>query len=385
MNSANDARRIVNLAQLQTQCEKDYPFVAEARAALRDSSVGSRLAALRHLLRDHEVESVQGEEIRRREGIDRLLYFFGLVELGIWTGDLPTTLPDDFAIDTLRVLSNPAVKTYYEVHYALALPGLLRRRLEGAPAVSAASQSSAGCFGMFLELSQPLYRDRDLDAFFWLLDDGTYGDIGLADMTKVLGERHRFLQAVSTKPQNRSYDEAAAVGFSKFLAFSVNFHSLMRRTEALPMLRAGFWYAHAYWFGKLSEKLRLELDRGIQALAWKRDAWEESGFVSTQSRHTLSEVAPTVQARSVAELAAMDAEAERARRKLQRVVGALTSSRYATPLRGKLETTVRNALHSQSSPARRRGKDLRQTNQAKRILTNPESSTSEKPLMRTSE
>lgn len=346
MTTANEARRNVNLDQLKAEFEKESSYVVKALERVRNASSEPQLTALAHLLRDHRSNGIHGDDIAKREGFDLLLHFYGLVEIGIWTGDFPEQLPERFADDARCVLSAPAVRDYYEVHYPLALPGLLRRRLEGRPVVAAGSQHSSGRFGAFLELSGPLQRDQDIDAFLWLLDGGSYGDVNLTSMIRILRERRDFLNALSTKSPNREYDAAAAVGFSKFLDFCSNFQSLLQRTQAQPMLRAGFWYAHAYWFGQLSDKLRLELDRGIDALAWKRDPWREGREDRENARSDKDPTAVAWRDRSKVDLAESDKTAERARQKLKRVIDALTSGRYASPLRGRIEPSVRKAIHA---------------------------------------
>lgn len=356
-------RRAINLAQLHAEHTKASSHASLAIVRVSEATDRRRARELAHLLRDHREEPISGEEIAWRDGFDALLTLYSFIELGVWTGDLPGELPFTLARDAHQVLAHAAVRAYYEEHYPLALPGLLRRRLEGAPVVDAGSLHAPGRFGSFLEMSRVLDRDDDLEVFLWLLDDGSYGDVSLADVLALLRTPRSFLNAIGTRPTKRSVVASAAVGFSKLLRFCADFDALLRRTATQPLLRAGFWYAHAYWFGRLSLQMRDDLHRGIDALAWKSKSWVPLKVdLENRRQDEDREAVTSVPSRSAAVQAIIDREADAERTRLRRIVDRLTSGRLARPIRGRLEPKVRRALHPHSERDLARSGDARRTN-----------------------
>jgi hypothetical protein len=277
---------LISLRQLEDEYFNVSEFVPKAEELVLKSEGnirGPTYSNLRRLLRHHRERAIRDSETWYRDGFDFLLALYGAIEIGIWTGDLPAKLPEEFARRAFRVLTHPAVRRYYERHYRVLLPSLLRRRLQGNALVEAGSQKDPGRFALFLEISRPIEHDDDLETFLWFLDGG-WRSADIDDTRWVLSNPGRFLRTMALKrprtPLNKS-----VVGFTKFLIFCRNFERFLDQIGDQPILQAGCWHYHAYWFDRSADHLRDELDRAIECFA----SWEHShGPDSKHSSRKLS-------------------------------------------------------------------------------------------------
>src|SRR6186713_402131 len=85
---------------------------------------------LEDLLRYHDPE-IDEDEVGPRDDLDRLLEFYGLVEIAAQAGLTPARLPQPFLNQVKHVLTNVNVRRYYRKHYPLLLPDMLLARCLG--------------------------------------------------------------------------------------------------------------------------------------------------------------------------------------------------------------------------------------------------------------
>lgn len=316
------------------QLREDYfgvtRYVPRVEQLVHDIAAGTSRRSLDRLLRHHSEEAVSDQETWWRDGLDYLLALYGAIEIGIWTGDLPADLPEEFAERARSVLFHPAVRRYHEEHYALVLPSLLCSRLRGAPKIRAGSLRDPGRFAIFLEVTRPIEHDSDLETFLWYLDGGWRGsDIG--DTKHVLRSRERFLRAMASRPDARTPLERSVVGFAKFLTFSRAFERLLDGTAERPTLAAGFWYYHAYWFARSAARLRRHMDSGIACFAAWAGARDDVAIKSPTSGTPTSAGAP---AEDSSKGYAEDRE------RMRRTIARLTSGDFGIPLHALLDPAL---------------------------------------------
>lgn len=231
------------------------------------------------MLRHHDDEEISDAETWFRDGVDYVLAFYSVCEIGAATGHLPAALPQQLLEKALVFLDHPAVRTYYEYRYPLKLPVLYRDRiLAGQILLHPGVADPRDSFSVFLELSRPIENDIDLESFLWFLDGGTRWDdhrddyVDIDDTRSVLRKPKQMVRVLSTKPSKRGELDRSVVGFGKFLQFCGDFERLLIEVGDSPRLQAYYWHYHAYWFRHAAERLRRELPEAIAALSKWRSA-----------------------------------------------------------------------------------------------------------------
>lgn len=221
---------------------------------------------LAHLLRHHDEEGVKDwKEIELRDGFDDLLSFYSLIEIAIRIGYVPHPLPRAFHHQVLDDLMDRDVRRYYEKNYPLELPKLLRMRLTGdyhhleTRAKNGGGSRNEGLpshrlFEAFLDLSGTLQGDEDIDNFLMMLDSFTLSDgSDLTDLLKVMAKPKQFMKSFSARQSQQSDLESSVHGFTKAVSFCEAFDDLLVTTGKYPVLQAGMWHFHAYWFNGLKK------------------------------------------------------------------------------------------------------------------------------------
>jgi len=226
----------------------------------------TRPQKLWHLLRHHNEEPVLGQEVTLRDAVDDLLSFYGVVEVASCIDFVPSVLPQAFQEEALRVLSEPAVRRYYEWNYPLPIVNRFRERLLGW---TIARDRSGGVdkislFYRFLSLLEMIESDDRVTAFLWLLDSGEEGGYEIDDVLYVLSSPKRFISSTSRSPQRQTKLDKAVIGFSRFLNICVEYYNLLRDAAEVPVFAESIWAHQAYWFYRLHEDFGKDLERSIK-------------------------------------------------------------------------------------------------------------------------
>ena len=269
----------VNFAQLRRDFYIGAPGARSAAAIIStDSRKGTR--SLQRLLRHHSASPISDPETWDRDGFDYLLGYYALVELGCLSGYLNSSLPTQFVEEAYRHLSHPAVQQYYEEHYPVRLPTLLRLRLEHKHALFASTSPQAyESFVSFLEASRPIELGTSVETFLWFLDGGRRAGYDIDDTIATLSDPEAYLRHISHK--RKSALDKSLIGFHEFLRFCEVFYAVLLAVGALDLpegeegelLASGYWHYHAYWFRALRKRLRGQLYRALDAFS----LWEASG------------------------------------------------------------------------------------------------------------
>jgi hypothetical protein len=229
---------------------------------------GKRLA---HLLRHHDEKSISNSETWLRDDVDYLLGFYAILEIALmirFVEDVSVTFQKRHA----QALSNPALRRYYEWNYPLDLPRRLRERfLFGVGFQIKRNVALHVSFYEFLDLTQVLERDSEIESFLWALDGGRREDKdGVCDIDAVirsLKSPTRFIGAIRRKPDRRSELDRALNGFCKFVQFCEALDLLIERLKSEPRLAEAMWLAHAYWFRSFESAIGEDLKRVVQSVA----------------------------------------------------------------------------------------------------------------------
>ena len=215
---------------------------------------------LDRLLRHHRDGEVQGPELELRAAIDDLLAFHSVVEVAAILDLLPEPLPRAFAKPALRELEQPAVRRYYEGHYPMPLPGLLRQRLRGEQQRKEwGAALPLDSFNRFISLSDRVDADVGVKLFLSLLDDFTWttpteqDPVTWGRLLAILGDREKLLPRLAVPGAERGIVERALYGFGGFLTFAFLFHTFLEAHAGAPLFQSAAWHYHAYWFQKLRE------------------------------------------------------------------------------------------------------------------------------------
>ncbi len=219
---------------------------------------------LRGLLRHHDEEIITVEETWKRDAIDYLLAYYGMLELALIGGAI-ADLRDDIRASALRNLTNVHLKQYYEKHYPLLLPQLLLRRLCGDLCITD-SRANIEVFAEFVTLTHHFEADTHIETFLWFLDGGYRGGYDMDDVIKAL-KRPRICQHSIGQPPDKLDELGFALhGFRKFLRFSVHFHTLLEDNLNSPLFAAAMYHQHGYWFKHLSKELEGSITRAVKAV-----------------------------------------------------------------------------------------------------------------------
>ena len=192
-----------------------------------------------------------------------MLSFYGLVEVASCIDFLPATLPQSFRQQALEVLSNPAVRRYYEWNYPLPIVNRFRERLLGwfIQQDRSGAAGKISLFYRFLSLLDRIESDDRVTTFLWLLDSGEEGGHDIDDLLHVLSNAELFLSSTARRRQRRI--DKAVIGFSRFLDICVEYDALLRDTIQVPILAESIWLHQAYWFYRLHEDFGEDLERSI--------------------------------------------------------------------------------------------------------------------------
>jgi hypothetical protein len=253
-----------NYARLERQ------FFANTGAEKGEAVVASftrrhRIADLIHLLRHHSEDGVEGRETYLRDEIDYLLSYYGILEIASLIGFVPN-IPGEAQRKLLGVLTNPALRVYYEENYPLVLPQLLSRRLSGNLSLHEdVGRDGLTRFMHFIILTKTMdIDDDDVETFLWFLDDGDRDDYDWDDLMRALDQPRVFTNALATSPRQRDPRDHAINGFRKFLIFCTQFNSLLAASLHYRLMTAEMYAHHAYWFVSLRDKVGRRVGRAVR-------------------------------------------------------------------------------------------------------------------------
>jgi hypothetical protein len=281
----------INLRDLVTRYRDSTPAAGAAR--LLAERKGDP-AFLNRLLRYHGDEGVyDSDEIDHRDAVDDLLSFYSLIEIACLVGVVPQPdeWPPDLKAAATADLTDPSVRRYYEDFYPLALPVLLRRRLQG-PGVTVESQTGVGYspFMQFLDVNAIVLGDEQVKTFLMFLDSFHFGGVSLSDLCEVMAEPASFFRHMAVEPADQEAIQHGLHGFLKFLTFCRELDMLIVRAADHPAFQSAAWLHYGYWLDGLRSQVGAFTDTAITHLAEWQVRLDDSTESSTESRESLEDL-----------------------------------------------------------------------------------------------
>ncbi len=273
--------RQVNLADLK----QIYLLGTEAAQAARVlEGRGADMSYMTRLLRHHAVAVTDPEEINLRESFDQFMEFCSILEIAAISSYVPpvSEWPRQQRESVLQALQHPAVRTFYEKHYPLVLPQLLRGRLQGEAALVESGQDAPGLYVRLLDLNVAMRPDVELTTFFRMLDQFTIGGYRISDVNELLKDPDSFFEHLACPPSKRTPLQHGLRGLGRFLVFCDRLGDWLKASSKFPFLQSAGWHLYGYWFGIMRESLARELMGALDEFQeWERsNPGGEGKFVS---------------------------------------------------------------------------------------------------------
>ena len=255
----------------------------EAHLAIAAKFRGANEAVLGKLLRNHKDEPVSDpDEIEFRSRMDAWLGQVSLLYLAWLCGYVPDPGESERAKSISEILSNPALRPYYEQHYPTAIPWLFRLHLEGKVRLSSeSSMDGAGAFERFSILYERFREDQDLNVFLNLLDGFWYGRTNIDSVVDSFQTPERVAEALARPADQITYFDRGISGMVRFLTFCHDLDQLLVLCSGMPLVRSAFWFFYAYWFHEYSVDVA---QKSMEAIDKVMKAAESKGSDSTVDR-----------------------------------------------------------------------------------------------------
>ncbi|HVW10190.1 MAG TPA: hypothetical protein VHC90_16500 [Bryobacteraceae bacterium] len=231
-------------------------------------------AALAQLLRPHRSTGNPGlQDIENRQTFDHALQSYCLLTVAIIAGYVPGDLGQDVRETAKVFLNREPVRLYYEKHYPVFLPSLLRLHVNGEISLPQSPSDVAwGGFQWFVRFSGRFDKDRNLEAFLRLLDGFQYGDFNISTFIAGLDNPAEALSGIVKPVDLMNRRDRAVLGMLRFMTFCREFAPALDAMSEAPLTQSACWFYYAYWFkgfredvgGRVNTCLRI-FDQWIQS------------------------------------------------------------------------------------------------------------------------
>jgi hypothetical protein len=260
--------RQINLDTLQGWF-RSRKFVGRALDHLEDRD-------LDRILRNHVFEPIYTDsEVEIREAFDFLLSFYSILEIAAIARYIPPMdeIDADLRSRWTDELRHPAVRRYYMQHYPLALPDCFLDRLLNGDTIVAHGEQLAIPVMQYLQLTSERQKDRAIDGFLWLLDDGTVRGKRWQDLDDAVRNATGDLSAVTAMLTEAPAGplDIAVRGLFRWIGFCRDLDALLRSVDD-PVLRSAMWHHNAYWF----ERLQFAAGDRLHELLLQLFRWREA-------------------------------------------------------------------------------------------------------------
>ena len=232
------------------------------------------------LLRNHSLEGsvYLKRELDFRYEIDYLIKFYSLLQLAIFTGYIPSKIPEELRNEIIFILDQNTVKKYYEKNYPLYLPRVILKA-----AKKNLAQQTFGDPGNFRELLLLDYKeDKEMEAFLFLLDGFSYSGLDIDDFNELLGSKAMIKLLLSKPRKDETRFEQAFWGFIKHNDFMQEYRQLLEKCKN-DILRSSFWHFRGYWFKNMKDLMYDKYLKGIQNIKQMTDNISPGEFKKNNS------------------------------------------------------------------------------------------------------
>jgi hypothetical protein len=206
------------------------------------------------VLRDHRQRPiVRADEIEWREAFDHLMACYAMLELALQAGYI-TTLSPSMRRDALAILEDRRVRPFYETHYPLLLPQLLRIRLAGGrahPAHGGPRQLAA--LQRTIELDRRLLARPEVGAFLTLADDFLVDGFDRSDLVDAVRDPASLVDHLTRRGRRQTFLDQAVLGLLQFLHLCEGLQHVLQSVEGDAEFQSGIWHIFGYWFADRRE------------------------------------------------------------------------------------------------------------------------------------
>jgi hypothetical protein len=250
-------------------------------------------AALAQLLRPHrDGERFTLQENEKRQTFDNALQSYCLLTVAIIAGYVPADLGRSVRETARAFLNREPVRIYYEKHYPVFLPSLLRLHVNGEIVLPQQPGNVAwGSFQWFVRFSGRFDKDPNLAAFLRLLDGFQYGDFNISSFLASLDNPEDALAGIVKPVDLMNRRDRAVLGMLRFMTFCREFAPALDAMSEAPLTQSACWFYYAYWFKGFREDVGDRVNTCLRIF----DRWIQSSnsigvAAALEAEKTVSEV-----------------------------------------------------------------------------------------------
>ena len=241
---------------------------------------------LASLLRHHGKGEVSRSEAGERDAWDQLLAAYSQLAVAAIAGYVPIDFGPEINKAIYDALKNSPVRTYYESHYKLLLPSLLRLHCEGDISLPCEqSESAMEAFEWFWRFENRFGKSSEVETFLRLLDGCHYGDFDLSAFKRFLKDPITALAGLSKTTFEQSIEETAVLGMIRFLEFCQELGDALEEMKDIPLTQSAIWFYYAYWFEEFKSDVA---EQAITCIGTMRE-WVKKSNRETQDAALESE------------------------------------------------------------------------------------------------
>lgn len=291
-HASNAAKKHLSFLWPSIQRRSDVLNAQELCGGLSDTQ-------LAHLLRHHEQEAISDlREIERRATFDYALQAYGLLTVAVISGYVPADLGEEPRGRIARFLGREAVRVYYEQHYPILLPSLLRLHASGAALLlQEEGEFSWGCFQWLARFSTRFEKDTNLETFVNLLDGFVYGELGIDAFLNGLQKPTEALSGITKPPDQLTRRECAVLGMLRFLTFCRELAPALASMKEAPLTQSACWFYYAYWFKGFAEDVGSRAEQCLSILEhWIKTSADMSAAAALEGERIVADTRLAIQA-----------------------------------------------------------------------------------------
>ncbi|SNR40693.1 hypothetical protein [Flavobacterium sp. ov086] len=217
---------------------------------------------LHSLLGHHRERGYYGLELDQRFWTDELIGYYNLLLLAVFAGFMPRKFNNHLTQEIIKIMSDEAVKIYYEEHYPYKLAEYTREFAFNKMEYNGeTNEDSLRIFNDYISLNRFLKNDDDIDVFLGMLDYVSYGNYDISHVIESLKSFEKLSKIIIS--ENKSILAQGVWGFIKYTSFISQLKIVMESANDFPVLQSAIWLYHEYYFNRLQMKMELFFDEAF--------------------------------------------------------------------------------------------------------------------------
>lgn len=212
---------------------------------------------------------------------DRLLDFYGIIEIASVFGVVPSPLPKDFCVDAIEMLDDPVFERYYRQTPGRYLARQFRERVSKRRSVAPLPIDASILFFRFLDLNVTFGPNSEVFAFLKSLDRSRDDDTRLRTVLAQMEDPHQMAEA---------YRDESLVpilsGYQAFVSFCTELDRLLVDAEKVGNIASiCLWQYFAPYFEPLADRVSAFVNAANERLLlWARAKRPIRSLTMTETR-----------------------------------------------------------------------------------------------------